>query len=46
MIAAGMKGWEEDWSREDRIWDFNYKFDDIQELKEFLLNYKWYDLFN
>jgi hypothetical protein len=44
MIAAGMKGWEEDWSRKDRIWDFNYKFDDIESLKEFLLNYKWYDL--
>jgi hypothetical protein len=44
MIAAGMKGWEEDWSREDRIWEFNYKFDNILELKEFLINYKWYDL--
>jgi hypothetical protein len=44
MIPAGIKGWEEDWNREDRTWEFNYKFDNIEELKNFLLKYKWYDL--
>ena len=42
LIAAGQDGWEEDWN--SREFNSNYKFEDIESLKEFLLNYKWYDL--
>jgi len=43
LIAAGQKGWEEDWSR--REFDLKFNFDDINELIKFLTEYDgWYDL--
>lgn len=46
LTTAGQEGWEEDWNREDRVWTFDEKFEDIESLRNYLLNFEWYDSMN
>jgi hypothetical protein len=42
LPVAGSKGWEESWDKKE--WDLYFKFENIDDLKKFLLEYKWYDV--
>lgn len=41
LPTAGTKGWEEKWNEKE--WDFDYKFENLEDLIKFLLEYKWQD---
>jgi hypothetical protein len=39
LPTFGEKGWEEKWNEKE--WNFEYKFENIEDLIKFLLEYKW-----